>query len=387
MSILASMFWSSAAWVAYTYVGYPCLVWCLAKWRPRATTRGPGEPTVSIVMAVRNGERDVGSKLENLLDLDYPADKLQIIVVSDGSTDGTVAAVRRFARQGVELVELDEPSGKPTALNQGVARARGLVVLFCDTRQRIEPQAIRALVSHFVDPAVGAVSGELVIGGDRGPGTYWQYEKLIRFAEGALDSVPGATGALYAIRRELYHDLPRDCLLDDVYTPMSIVLAGKRVLFEPRARAHDTEAGLEDEFQRKARTLAGNFQLLEQLSGVLDPMKNRILWQFVSHKLARLACPYALLSMFLSSVSLAVSPGPGRVMYGMLFGAQILTYGLAVCGFARGDQANRIERLAHTFVALNAAAVEGLRRYLAGDLSWTSARPPRSSDGTDGAPP
>jgi cellulose synthase/poly-beta-1,6-N-acetylglucosamine synthase-like glycosyltransferase len=330
-------------------------------------------------MAVRNGEREVGAKLENLLGLDYLADRLQIIVVSDGSTDGTTEVVRRYADRGVELIAIREPSGKPTALNHGMARARGSVVMFCDGRQRIEPQALRALVTHFADPAVGAVSGELMLEGDRGPGVYWRYEKFIRSAESALHSVPGATGALYAIRRELYRDLPGDCLLDDVYTPMNIVLAGKRVLFEPAARAYDTEAGLEDEFQRKARTLAGNFQLLEQLPGLLDPRKNPIMWQFASHKLARLACPYALAVMLASSASRALMRGSARPVYLALFGAQVLVYGLAVRGAARGDRASRMERIAHTFVALNVAAVEGLRRYLTGDLSWTSARRAASS--------
>jgi cellulose synthase/poly-beta-1,6-N-acetylglucosamine synthase-like glycosyltransferase len=330
-------------------------------------------------MAVRNGEPEVGTKLENLRDLDYPAEKLQIIVVSDGSTDRTVEVVRGFSGRPVELVAIEVPSGKPTALNEGMARARGDVVVFCDNRQRIERHALRALAARFADPEVGAVSGELMIEGGRGPGLYWRYEKLIRSAEGALDSVPGATGALYAIRRELFRDLPRDCLLDDVYTPMSVILSGKRVVFESTARAHDVEVALKDEFQRKARTLAGNFQLLGQLPGLLDPRKNRILWQFASHKLARLACPYALAGMFVSSAALAALGGPRRLFYAAMLGAQLLTYGLAARGAHRGDRASRLERVAHTFVALNAAAVEGLRRYLAGDLAWTTTRSGTSS--------
>jgi biofilm PGA synthesis N-glycosyltransferase PgaC len=374
MGIGTATFWGSAAWVAYTYAGYPCLVWCLARWAPRPAKSGPFEPTISIVMAVRNGEREVGTKLENLRDLDYPTEKLQIIVVSDGSTDRTVEVVRGFSDRSVELVVIEVPSGKATALNEGTARARGELVVFCDTRQRIEPRALRALATRFADPEVGAVSGELMIEGGGGSSLYWQYEKLIRSAEGALDSVPGATGALYAIRRELFRDLPRDCLLDDVYTPMSIVLSGRRVVFEPTARAHDVEVGLRDEFQRKARTLAGNFQLLGQLPGLLDPRRNRILWQFASHKLARLACPYALAGMFVSSAALAALGGARRPLYATLLGAQLLAYGLAASGARRGERASRLERVAHTFVTLNVAAVEGLRRYLTGDLAWTTTR-------------
>ncbi len=392
MGILTTVFWGSATWVVYTYVGYPCLVWGLAKCCPRSSSFGAAdpsgsvdEPPVSIVMAVRNGESEIRAKLENLLSMDYPKDKLQIIVVSDGSTDGTVEAVRSMTERGVELVEMAEASGKPTALNYGVSRAHGSIVLFCDVRQRIEPQALRALVRHFADPKVGAVSGELMIEGDAGAGAYWKYEKLIRSAEGTLDSVPGATGALYAIRRELFRELPSGCLLDDVYTPMSIILEGYRVLFEPTARAYDREAELKDEFQRKARTLAGNFQLLEQLPRVMSPLHNRALWQFASHKLARLACPYALLGMLGSSAVLSV--GPGWRLYAPMFGAQALGYGLALGGGLRGDRASRLERLAHTFVTLNTAAVEGLRRYLAGDFSWTSARAVSPTEPDDSSGP
>jgi GT2 family glycosyltransferase len=369
-----AVFWSSAAVVGYTYAGYPLLINALARVRPRPVRRGSLEPTLSIVLAAHDEADKIAAKLDNLLSLDYPADKRQIIVVSDGSTDGTDDIVRRYADRGVELIRVAVASGKPTALNHGVAAGTGELVVFCDARQRIDVQALRALVAPFADEQVGAVSGELFIEGDAGPGLYWRYEKLIRAAEGALDSVVGATGALYAIRRALYEDLPAATLLDDVYTPMQIAMRGFRVLFEPAARVYDSEASMSGEFARKARTLAGNYQLLTLLPGLLDPRTNRLLPQFVSHKLLRLACPFALAALFGSNVYLVATGAPGWPLYAATLGAQLVAYGAAAKRALNEESAGTLARTSYTFVALNLAAVEGLRRFLAGDVGWTTAR-------------
>jgi poly-beta-1,6-N-acetyl-D-glucosamine synthase len=368
------VYWSSLGFVAYTYAGYPALISLAARLRPRPATRGDATPTVTIVCAAHDEARAIDARLDNLLSLDYPRDRVQIIVVSDGSGDGTDDIVRRYADRGVELIRVEQPSGKPTALNRGVATARGDLVVFCDARQRIEPGALRALVAPFADPQVGAVSGELHMAGEQGPGVYWRYEKLIRAAEGRFDSVVGATGALYAIRRNLWRALPADTLLDDVYTPMQIALRGYRVLFEPEARVHDREATVANEFSRKARTLAGNYQILRQLPALLDPRKNRLFWQFASHKLARLVCPFALVTLLGSNVILVATGAPGWPFYAATLAGQLLLYGAAAKRALSEDRAGTLARTSYTFVALNAAAVEGLRRYLAGDLGWTTVR-------------
>lgn len=369
-----AIFWSSAAVVGYTYAGYPALISGLAKLRRKPVQRAAIEPTVSIVMAAHDEADKLATKLDNLLALDYPADKRQIIVVSDGSTDGTDAIARTYADRGVVLIRVPEPSGKPTALNHGVAAATGELVIFCDARQRIDAGAIRALVAPFADEHVGAVSGELFIDGDAGPGVYWRYEKLIRAAEGAFDSVVGATGALYAIRRALYAELPSETLLDDVYTPMQIAMQGFRVLFEPDARVYDTEASLTGEFARKARTLAGNYQLLRLMPRLLDPRKNRLLPQLVSHKLLRLACPFALTTLFASNIYLVATGAPGWPVYVMTLTGQLAAYGAALKRAVKPESAGPLARTSYTFVVLNLAAVEGLRRFLTGNVGWTSAR-------------
>ena len=365
-------FWSSLGLLTYTYVGYPLGIKALARLRPRRVEAGALEPRVSVVMAAHNEAARVGSKLENLLGLDYPADKLEVIVASDGSDDGTDEVVRGFADRGVRLVRLERRQGKASALNAGVERARGEVVVFCDVRQVIEPGALRALVSPFGDPRVGAVSGELLMESDKGPGVYWRYEKMIRAAEGKVDSMVGATGALYAIRRHLFRRLPPDCLLDDVFTPMQIVLRGYRVLFEPGARCSDQEAPVAGEFARKARTLAGNFQLLRQLPLTLSPLHNRVFLQFVSHKLLRLACPAALGGLLASNMVLVLTLAPGWPFYVATLGGQLTLYGLALRAGLLGGEPGRLARTSHTFVVLNAAVVEGFRRYLMGDFGWTT---------------
>jgi cellulose synthase/poly-beta-1,6-N-acetylglucosamine synthase-like glycosyltransferase len=369
-----SVFWSSAGLLGYTYAGYPAAIAALARLRGRPPRKGAHEPTVSVVLAAGNEERVIARKLDNLLALDYPRPKVQIIVVSDGSTDGTDGIVRGYADRGVVLERVETRSGKPTALNRGVRRATGELLLFCDARQEIDPGALRALAVCFTDPEVGAVSGELTFPDERGPGLYWRYEKAIRHAEGLVDSVPGATGALFAVRRELFVELPPDCLLDDVYTPMQIMLRGYRVAFEPEARVFDVEADLKGEFARKARTLAGNFQLVRQLPALLDPRRNRIFLQFVSHKLLRLACPYALAGLFGSNLVLVATGAPPWPFYAATLAGQLGLYGAAALEALTG-RAGRIGRLGHTFVVLNLAAVAGLWRYLRGDLAWSGARP------------
>ncbi len=376
--VSSALYWSSLGVLAYTYVGYPLLVCGLSRLRSRAVRTADIEPRVSIVLAARDEGAHLRDKLEGLLALDYPADRREIIVVSDGSTDGTDEVVAAFADRGVILERVERPSGKPTALNLGVTRATGDLIVFCDARQRVSRGALRALVRRFADHDVGAVSGELHMPGERGPGLYWRYEAFIRAQESKLDSLVGATGALYAIRRKLFRRLPADSLVDDMFTPLQIALRGYRVVFEPGAELHDVEASPANEFARKARTLAGNFQLLFHLPQLLHPIRNRLFFQLVSHKLMRLACPFALAGLLASNVILVLTFAPGWPLYVCTLGAQLAAYGLALHGARAGERAGKLARVSHTFAVLNLAAVEGLRRFLRSDLRWTrpTAPPP-----------
>ena len=356
-------FWLSFAFVAYVCAGYPLVLQLWARGRKEETKTGdagpdcretPALPGVSIVLAAHNEATRLGARLENLRSLDYPPARRQIIVVSDGSTDETAAVARHHA-PFVECLEVRR-GGKALALNAGVQRAKFDIVVFADARQTFAPDALRQLVAPFSDPAIGGVTGELLLdcesalfanrrgsedrrrreagpglggvegqarpaGAERryanrrlalessiadGVGLYWRYEKQLRRLESAVGSTLGATGAIYAIRRALWTPLPADTILDDVLTPMRVVMAGFRVVFDERARAYDRAAADADaESRRKVRTLAGNFQILWLEPRLIVPWRNPVWFQYLSHKVGRLLVPYALLAAFVATVLLA----------------------------------------------------------------------------------
>jgi len=363
------IFWASAFVIAYTYVGYMGWLWLRARLFPRPVLRSPEEPPISVVMVVRNEERWLESKLRNLLELDYPQARTQIVVVSDGSTDRTDAILREQADDPRVQVLMNQLSrGKACGLNDAISLAAGEVVVFTDARQKIESGAIRLLMESFADPEVGCVSGALMLGDQEsgeaamGMGLYWRMEKKIRELESESGSVVGATGALYAVRRERLAAIPEGTILDDVYTPMQVVRQGKRVVFEPRARAWDCpDLGADREFARKVRTLSGNYQLL-QLAPWLLSSENPIRFEFVSHKLLRLTVPFALAALLVASMVLS-----GPVYRGAL-GLQVMFYGLSLLAglrLSRGPLA-RMSDAALTFVVLNSAAAVAFVNFLTG---------------------
>ena len=260
--MLRILFWSSITAILYTYLGYPLMMWLLAR-RRRPVHKATVTPNASVVIACHNEAQNIEARLHNLLACDYPQDRLEIIVVSDGSTDQTADVARRFASDRLRVVAYERQMGKAVALNIGVGMATGDVIVFADARQRFEAGAIRELAANFADATVGVVSGELLLVGSVGVGEsvglYWKYEKWIRKNESRFNSVIGATGAIYAIRKCLWQSLPPMTILDDVYTPMRIAMGGHRVVFEERACAYDQATdSAEREFARKVRTLLGN---------------------------------------------------------------------------------------------------------------------------------
>jgi len=354
----------SAAWlvfvlgvgfVVYVLAGYPLL---LLFWPVRrgALTRGTAEKTVSVILPVRNGERWIRAKLDSIFALNYPRELLQVIVISDGSTDATAAIATAYG--GVETVTLP-PSGKAVALNAGLSRATGEILFFTDVRQSFHPDALRELVQRFDDPQVGAASGELFIRkgdntGEESVGLYWRYEKWMRKRHAAIDSVLGATGCIYAMRRELASPLPPDTLNDDMSLPFQAFFQGYRLAFVEEAKAYDVATALDAEFHRKVRTQAGVYQVIGQFPALLGP-GNRMWIHFVSHKLARLLLPFALLATLGSSFFLQ---GPWAAW---MVGAQIAGYGLAALDplVPERNPLKRVTSLTRTFVVLMLAALVG----------------------------
>ncbi len=323
--VLTYGFWCAASLMLYTYAGYPIWIYLHSRLHPRPVRQEPLIPRISIILAVHNGAALLRQRVDHLLSLDYPRDRMEIVIVSDGSTDGTDDILKEFKDPSLKSIHYSEHCGKAAALNMGMKQATGEILLFCDIRPRIEANALRLLLSNFADSCVGCVAGELVLLEDgHDPGAkavgsfYWRYEQWIRNCEAKVDSALGVYGGFYAVRRELATLLPDGTILDDMLQPLSIIRQGYRSVVDVRARVYDTwPKNLRGEFHRKVRTLAGNFQLL-QLAPWLLLRQNRLRFELVSHKLLRLVAPILLASMLISSFFLA---NHSLLYAGALFGA------------------------------------------------------------------
>ena len=366
-TIAAALFWSSGSLLFHTFAGYAWLM----RWLGR--TRGEGKPVAlaewpdvtCVVVAFNEADRIV-ARVGNLLAADYPVEKLHVLVVSDGSTDETAARVRAMQEPRVALIEQSVRMGKAAGLNTALAQCHGEIVVFADARQRFDVAAIRHLVRHFADPAVGAVSGSLEIepsaaGVGRAVDAYWRMEKRLRADEARFDSCIGCTGAIYAIRRSHFTPIPDDTLLDDVVIPMLIAMQRKRVLHDSDAIAFDPQQlDPAREQARKRRTLAGNFQMLFRYPRWILPWCHRLWWQLLSHKYLRLASPLLLLIFLSASFVLRVQP-----FYHLAFAAQLTLYGLALIGLLLPLK-SRLFSLPAGFLFLNVAILRALLHYLTG---------------------
>jgi cellulose synthase/poly-beta-1,6-N-acetylglucosamine synthase-like glycosyltransferase len=300
--------------LAYTYAAYPWLVRRLPRREPRRTATETTPRLVSVIIAARingpaEGDALVAKVRQLLATIGLPC---EVIVAVDGEAPPLVAGLRALDDERVTVVNAPERSGKAVALNRGVAAARGDVLLFTDVRQHIHRGAAGELLEQLASPDVGAVSGALELApGPRAEGLYeryWRFERDLRAREAAWDSAVGVSGALYALKREYWVPLPAGLILDDVWVPFQVINAGKRVAFAPGAVATDRGAASDaGELARKVRTLTGNYQLLAWMPWLLLPTRNRIWWQFVSHKVMRLLTPLAAASL-VAGAALLVPP-------------------------------------------------------------------------------
>ncbi|HLJ95931.1 MAG TPA: glycosyltransferase family 2 protein [Gemmataceae bacterium] len=368
------LFWTGTASVLYCYIGYPLIVWCLARClgRPcRARAVADAElPDVSLLIVAHNEQALIGKRVESALTIDYPAEKLEIVVVCDGCTDATAATARAHPDQRVHVLELPNQVGKAAALTHGCAVARHAILVLADVRQSWDRESVKLLVENFADPAIGAVSGNLVLeqapGVLAGVGLYWRFEKWLRGQESRLYSMVGLSGSISALRRELFRPIPQGTILDDVYWPLQVVLQGYRVVLDERARAYDRlPKSSRDEFRRKVRTLSGNFQLVGRLPAALLPWRNPVWFQYLSHKMLRLVVPWALLGMLITSWYLE---GPG---YRLAFWGQTAFYVAGLAGIRWKAMASgfRLVSVAASFLVLNAAAWLALWVWLSGKTS------------------
>lgn len=359
------LFYLSLFFIFYTYLLYPCILWLGAKYYPKPLRLTP-QPVaaVSVILAVYNEEQHIINRLKNLLAQNYPPDKLNIIIVSDGSSDKTPVLVSNFIAHHqlntttvipkIQLIHYPNNQGKAHAINVGVAQATTDLLIMADARQQFAPDCIRQLVMGFADKQVAAVSGQLSFRDTQtktAMGAYWHYEKWIRQRESQIASVIGVTGCVYALRKTCYHPIPANTLLDDVLIPMKCIKQGYRVIFANNAHAYDMpsqHAG--QEWRRKVRTLAGNWQLLNLDARLFSPKRNPLWWQFYSHKIARLIVPLFLLLLLFSSWFVAT----------WFFIVQIAGYAVvAIASIFPILRKCKLINLMHTFTFLNLAAVTG----------------------------
>jgi cellulose synthase/poly-beta-1,6-N-acetylglucosamine synthase-like glycosyltransferase len=336
--------------------------------------RGSAEPTVCLFITANDEVPVIGSKLENALVLDYPRDRLTILVASDGSVDGTNEVVRAFQPAGVRLLAFPERRGKIAAINEGIQSVTAEIVVFSDANTLLEPGAIRALVRNFADPAVGAVSGDVMLEGERAAlgsseDLYYRYERWLQACESDLGTMVGVDGALYAIRRELFTPPPTDTILDDMAIPMGVARAGRRVVFEPEARAH--ERGCEsatEEFVRKTRVAAGAVQFLSRSDSAVPWRNKQLIVTIVSHKALRWLSPVFALMAFGSSLALSV-----RSDWFLLASvAQTIFLAAGLLGCSPALRRISVIGVAHYFWLVQAAAAIGFARGLLGrqPVAW-----------------
>ena len=368
------MFWIAFSFIIYTYLVYPLIIVVLSRLRknPHISDENVGTlPTLTMIIIAYNEETSILDKIENCHELDYPEDHLTVCIVSDGSTDRTNEILE--GRSDILFIMDDANRGKPHQINSAVERSDSDIIVFSDSRQIYGRDALRKLVRNFADPDIGAVSGELVFRSaedhtERSIGLYWRYEKVLRKAESDVDSTLGVSGSIYAIRRELVEPIPDDTILDDIEIPLRAFRKGYRVIFDSDAEAYDiASAELGAEFKRKARTLAGNFQLFDRNSWLLNPFENRIFFQAVSHKLFRLFVPYALCLVLIASYL------DGRAAFRVFFLLQLLFYlsGIAAV-LSERLRSSRIMNFVAVFLSLNAASVAALYKYTfrKADVRW-----------------
>lgn len=355
------MLTAGAAIALYILIGYPVLL-AVVRFKPGPALRKDlsYQPPVTAIMAVYNGAAQIRAKLETMLALDYPKAHLEIIVVSDGSTDATESIVKEYADRGVQLIGAPH-GGKAAALNLALEKATGELLFFTDVRQPLDLAALRHLAANFADPTVGAATGEMrLLKGETGEQAdmdlYWRYEVWARRKQSSIDSIFNTTGCIYAMRRTLARPLRPDTLSDDAALPLLAFFKGYRVIFDPEAIALDYPAVAGTEFRRRFRNLAGLWQTFAW-NPRLFSSKNRMRFHFLSHKFGRLVLPWAIL-MIAGGTLLLPS---GAIRWGLIAAEAIFPL-LAVVDrfFPKGFLLKRISSPARTFLAMNAASLAGI---------------------------
>ncbi|MCG9879570.1 MAG: glycosyltransferase family 2 protein [Bacteroidia bacterium] len=387
MSTAAIIFWVGIGIVFYSYLGYGILLYVLVKikkvFRSEPTFDTQFLPEVALVVPCFNEADYIEEKIQNSLALDYPKEKLQLIFISDGSTDNTHQRIKKYTE--VLALHEDARNGKAAAMNRAMAYVKAPIVVFCDANTDLNPGAIREMVKHYADPKVGAVTGEKrIINKDKenasgaGEGIYWKYESFLKQLDSDFYTIVGAAGELMSYRTSLYKELPMDSLLDDLMQSMQIANDGYRVVYEKNAYAAETaSANVGEELKRKVRIAAGAFQSMGRLPKAFNLIGNfKVSFLFISHRVLRWTlAPLALLLIFVTNIPLCLTYGG---LYTAIMLGQILFYTMALLGWYLNNKQIKVKILfvPYYFFIMNLCMYLGLIRFLRGKQSanWERAK-------------
>lgn len=380
MALLSALiFWLSVGFVLYTYFGYPLLIDLMARFRPKPSWSREHKPTITFLIAAYDEEKHMREKLENTLSLDYPREKLQIIVAADGSSDRTVEIASSFSNQGVEVSYVPERGGKMAAIKRAMLIARGDVVVFSDANNMYDKEAVSYLAAPFVDENIGAAIGSKLIVEDgrslsSAEGLYWKYESWIKKNETTIGSCTAAAGEILAIRRSLFKAPEANIINDDRYMVFDLLRRGFRVVYIPGARSFEyVSKSAQDELTRRSRMTAGAIQTIAMSASLLPFNRPLVLWQMISHKYFRAFVPYAMILALLSNIALVLLQGQTDLplllqmpVAQVLLGLQIVFYGMAIVGniFQFKGILGKLLYLPTFLVNSNFALVMGMHKFL-----------------------
>lgn len=379
MNLVEILFWLCSLLILYTYIGYPFVLFIISRFVRKARRANElHTPSVSVLIGAYNEEAVIEDKIKNCLAIDYPKDKLEILIGSDGSTDQTNRILRTNAGGAIRFTEFAQRRGKAAVLNDLVRMAKGEVLVFSDANSMYRPDAVKRLVSSFVDQNVGVVCGRLILLNHEGKAEaegerlYWDYENYLKYLEGTIKSVLGANGAIYAIRSELFSELPTDKVVtDDFLISMRIVQAGYVVVYEKTAVAWEyTSPNVRDEFKRKVRIGAANFHGIRHILPLLNPLNGFIAFGLWSHKIIRWIVPFLLIGIFVTSLLLL-----DKAFYRIAFFAQAIFYGMVLIAWVMDHLKLQIRLLIYPyyFVMANLALLVGFFKFITNSQkpTWT----------------
>lgn len=389
MSGIEIAFWVSAGLILYAYVGYPVLIGLLSRCVPRPRFTVPnsaasaGLPSVSLIIAAYKEESIILQRINNALAMDYPADKIEILIGCDGNEDATGELVRGVHDSRVRLMQFEKRRGKPSVLNDCAAAARGEILAFSDANTFWNRDALLRLVSPFRNHRVGGVCGQLLltdpVTGGNVDGLYWRYENFLKRCEGRLGALLGFNGAIYAMRKSLWNSIPPQTIVDDFLIGMRIHQQHQRLLFDEAAVAHEESAPtVAAEFHRRARIGAGGFQSLCWLLPLLAPWHGSVAFAFWSHKVLRWLCPLFMVIALAANLLLI----PHHWGYAALFISQVAFYGPAIAGLYSPGQgvSSKLLKLSSLFVSMNAALAVGFYRWAGNRQSGAWKRTARTQE-------